>query len=63
MREERPIVFTITSNVTGRYEVHTADKRAIEPQYFCNRNEVIGCMEVLTKWYNNKDYAVLFEVN
>ena len=63
MNEERPIVFTITPNVDGRCEVHTVDKRAIEPRYFCNSNEVIECMAVLTERYNNKGYAVMFEVN
>lgn len=60
---ERPIIFTITPDVTGRCEVHTVDKRAIEPRYFCNNNEVIECMAVLTERYNDKGYAVLFEVD
>lgn len=61
-REERPIVFTITYSDLG-YWIRTRDSRSEEPYNNISCGELSAMMVELTRKYNNKGYAVLFEVD
>lgn len=75
MGEERPIVFTIQRVVKHNYEmelefisynVFTKDHRADvwnDLTFYDYKDNLFDRMEQLCKHYNNKGYAVLFEVN
>ena len=66
MDNDRPIVFTISkfSGVKFDCKITTPDARAIEDsQTQCFRSSLFGVMDVLSEKYNNKGYAVLFEVD
>ena len=64
MNEERPIVFTI-SQVGRLYTLATKDSRAgtNKPSPEINANQVLNTMIDLSEMFNNKGYAVLFEVD
>lgn len=66
MNNDRPIVFTI-SNFSGEKfdcKITTPDARAIEDsQTLCYSVSVLRFMKVLSEKYNNKGFAVLFEVD
>ena len=67
MNEERPIVFTImkiTNNFGGLYSIKTKDSRIGG----CNYTDVgvmqlFEIMSMLADEFNDKGYAVLFEVD
>ena len=61
-REERPIVFTITYSELG-YWVRTRDSRSEEPYNNICCDELSTIMLEITMKYNDKGYAVLFEVD
>lgn len=66
MNEERPIIFTVSkfSGVKFDCKITTSDARAIEDsQTQCYSVSVFGVMGVLSEKYNNKGFAVLFEVD
>ena len=66
MDNDRPIVFTISmfSGVKFDCLITTPDARAIEDsQTQCYSSSVFGVMGVLSEKYNNKGFAVLFEVD
>ena len=66
MTEERPIVFTVSkfSGVKFDCMIRTSDARAIEDsQTPCFSSSVFAVMGVLSEKYNNKGFAVLFEVD
>ena len=63
-REERPIVFTITQ--VGRlYTLVTKDSRAgtNRPSPEIGARQLVETMKDLSAMFNNKGYAVLFEVD
>lgn len=61
--EERPIVFTISPLNTGEYWIRTKDDRVEEPYRSIYYGELTNKMVELSEKYNNKGYAVLFEVD
>lgn len=66
MDNYRPIIFTISmfSGVKFDCLITTPDARAIEDSRTqCYNSSVLGVMGVLSEKYNNKGYAVLFEVD
>lgn len=66
MDNDRPIVFTISmfSGVKFDCKITTTDARAIEDcQTQCFSSSVLSVMLVLSEKYNNKGFAVLFEVD
>lgn len=72
-REERPIVFTIQRVVKHDYEtefisynVFTKDSRADgwnDLTFYDYKDNMFDRMEQICTHYNNKGYAVLFEVD
>jgi hypothetical protein len=64
MYEERPIVFTVTPLKNfGEYWIRTKDDRSEEPYRSIYCGELSNKMIELSEKYNNKGYAVLFEVD
>ena len=63
-REERPIVFTV-SRVTGGFVMFTKDSRAgtNKPSPELPITRLLKTMEELSVLFNDKGYAVLFEVD
>ena len=67
-REERPIVFTvsrITRNFGGLYHIRTKDSRADGYTDYMDIGvmELFDIMEEIAESFNDKGYAVLFEVD
>lgn len=66
-REERPIVFTITSNSNSgmKHIIKTSDARVSEEYYsgISYFGDLFNRMQEISAEYNNKGYAVLFEVD
>ena len=62
--EERPIVFTITQ-VDRLYTIVTKDSRVgtNEPSPEIGARQLVETMKYLSAVFNNKGYAVLFEVD
>lgn len=64
MSEERPIVFTISEWKTGIVKIVTTDQRGTDANvYELNRDLLLAVMVYMTKVFNAKGYAVLFEVD
>lgn len=62
--EERPIVFTISEWKTGIVKIVTTDQRGTDANvYELNRDLLLAVMVYMTKVFNAKGYAVLFEVD
>ncbi len=65
MNNDRPIVFTISKFSGEKFDclITNPDARAIEDsQTQCFSSSVLGVMSVLSEKWNNKGFAVLFEV-
>lgn len=64
MSEERPIVFTISEWKTGIVKIVTTDQRGKDANvYELKRDLLLAVMVHMTKMFNAKGYAVLFEVD
>ena len=61
MNNDRPIVFTIICADLG-YGIRTQDSRSEEPYNNIYCGELSTIMVEITRKYNDKGYAVLFEV-
>ena len=66
MDTDRPIVFTVSKFSGEKFDclITTPDVRAIkDSQTQCYSSSIFAVMQVLSEKYNNKGYAVLFEVD
>lgn len=66
MNNDRPIIFTVSKFSGEKFDckITTPDARAIEDSRTqCFSSSVLGVMNVLSEKYNNKGFAVLFEVD
>ena len=66
-REERPIVFTVsqvTQNFGGLFQIKTKDRRVDNwHRIDIGVTELFTTMEEVSEEFNEKGYAVLFEVD
>ena len=68
VREERPIVFTITYVTDSKLEVHTKDARQEKEELTMDFSNVtlstlFDCISAITTVGDTRGYAVLFEVD
>ena len=64
MREERPIVFTLSPKDNGTYWIRTNDSRVDkEIDNGDYSGDIVSIMITLATKYNRQSYAVLFEVD
>lgn len=65
MREERPITFTISAEENGYYRMFTKDGRVDEFNRDVRfpKDQLFAMMGLASGIYNNKGFAVLFEVD
>lgn len=62
--EESPIVFTISEWKPETLKIVTTDPRGTDANvYELNRDLLLAVMVYMTKMFNAKGYAVLFEVD
>ena len=66
IREERPIVYTITEEDDSHCKLYTTDNRVEARDRMISsvaNSKLVNTMIVVSTLLNNEGYAVLFEVN